>query len=269
VVLIAVRTGIYSHSMARVASLVVVACAVLITACTAARAPLADGTGTPAQRNGSTVQAGGPASSRPVPGAAYASGGCGATPLLLGSAPRWASSANPPPIRYAHAERGQVAGFMFGYPLMAGNPQPYSDKILWVVASPPGRDAAAAERSSALCRQARCVIDLASGSVARRDLSLRHRSPCPRLLAVHPVTERAHGHYRPLVRQAPVTTAKPAHGPDRRPGLHVPQTTRSGGTRIMVPARTWNLLRPWTQRPSLRPGMRHVSATVHASKGTE
>jgi hypothetical protein len=34
------------------------------------------------------------------------------------------------------AERGQVAGFLFGYPLMAGNPQPYSDKILWVVASP-------------------------------------------------------------------------------------------------------------------------------------
>jgi len=25
---------------------------------------------------------------------------------------------------------------LFGYPLMAGNPQPYSDKVLWVVASP-------------------------------------------------------------------------------------------------------------------------------------
>ena len=31
-----------------------------------------------------------------------------------------------------------MAGFLFGYPLMAGNPQPYSDKILWVVAAPRG-----------------------------------------------------------------------------------------------------------------------------------
>jgi hypothetical protein len=122
--------------MARVASLVLAACAVLITACTAGHAPLATGTGTPAQRNGSTAQASNPVSPPPVQGAAYASGGCGATALLLGSAPRWASSANPPPIRYALAEQGQAAGFLFGYPLVAGNPQPYSDKILWIVASP-------------------------------------------------------------------------------------------------------------------------------------
>lgn len=69
-------------------------------------------------------------------GAAITSGGCGATPLLLGSAPGWASSADPPPTRYALAERAPAAGFLFGYPLMAGNPRPYSDKILWVVASP-------------------------------------------------------------------------------------------------------------------------------------
>jgi len=124
--------------MARVASLVFAACAVLLTACTAGPAPLAAGTGTPAQRNSSAAQAGRPVSAPPVPGAAYASGGCGATPLLLGSAPRWASSANPPLIRYALAERGQAAGFLLGYPLMAGNPQPYSDKILWVVASSRG-----------------------------------------------------------------------------------------------------------------------------------
>jgi len=122
--------------MARAASLVVAACAVLITACTAAHAPPATGAGTPAQPNGSTVQAGRPASPPPVRGAAYTSGGCGATPPVLGSAPRWASSSDPPPIRYALAEEGQVAGFLFGYPLMAGNPRPYSDKILWVVASP-------------------------------------------------------------------------------------------------------------------------------------
>src|SRR5215831_17802499 len=59
-----------------------------------------------------------------------------ATRLLRGAAPAWASAANPPPIRYALAERGQVAGFLFGYPLMAGNPRPYSDKIFWVVAHP-------------------------------------------------------------------------------------------------------------------------------------
>src|SRR5215470_15237178 len=109
--------------MARVASLVIAACAVLITACTAGHAPLAAGTGTPAQRNTSTAQAGRPASP-PVQGAAHASGGCGATPLLLGSAPGWASSANPPPIRYALARRGQAAGYLFGYPLMAGHPRP-------------------------------------------------------------------------------------------------------------------------------------------------
>jgi hypothetical protein len=122
--------------MARVASLVLAACAVLITACTAGHAPLADHTGTSGQRNASIASASRPASPPPVPGAAYASGGCGATPLLLGSAPRWASPANPPRIRYALARRGQAAGFLFGFPLMAGNPEPYSDKILWVVASP-------------------------------------------------------------------------------------------------------------------------------------
>jgi hypothetical protein len=102
----------YSNHMARAAILLAAACAFLATACTA--------------DHPAPVQA----------GARYASGGCGATPLLQGSAPGWASSANPPPIRYALAERGQVAGFLFGYPLMAGNPQPYSDKVLWVVASP-------------------------------------------------------------------------------------------------------------------------------------
>jgi hypothetical protein len=126
----------YSHGMARVASLVVVACAVLVTACTAGQSlPVTAAAGTSphsaAQVNGRSVPAGPP----PVQGAAYVSGGCGTSPLLLGAAPGWASSANPPRIQYALAERGQVAGFLFGYPLMAGNPQPYSDKILWVVAS--------------------------------------------------------------------------------------------------------------------------------------
>ena len=134
-VLTAALADTYSHGMARVASLVAAACAVLLAACTAGGTLPPTGTGTPAQRNSSIAQAGRTASP-PVQGAAYASGGCGATPLLLGPAPRWASSANPSPIRYALAKREQVAGFLFGYPLMAGNPQPFSDKILWVVASP-------------------------------------------------------------------------------------------------------------------------------------
>ena len=122
--------------MVRVASLAIAACAVLVTACTAGQTPPSAGTGTQAQRNTSSAQAGRPASPPPVQGAAITSGGCGATPLLRGSAPGWASSADPPLIRYALARRAQAAGFLFGYPLMAGNPQPYSDKILWVVASP-------------------------------------------------------------------------------------------------------------------------------------
>jgi hypothetical protein len=111
--------------MARFASLAAVAGVFLATACTA---------GHPAKSG--RAGAGTPAGPPPVPGAAYTGGGCGATRLLRGAAPEWTSAANPPPIRYALAERGHVAGFLFGYPLMAGNPRPYSDKILWVVAYP-------------------------------------------------------------------------------------------------------------------------------------
>ncbi len=116
--------------------MIVAACAFLATACTAghpAQVRTGAGTSAPPSPSASASVAADP---RPVRGAAYTSGGCGATPLLWGPAPNWASSANPPAIRYALAERGQVAGFLFGYPLMAGNPQPYSDKVLWVAASP-------------------------------------------------------------------------------------------------------------------------------------
>jgi hypothetical protein len=131
------KADAYSRGMARVASLVLAVCAVFLTACTAGRIPPPTGPGTPAQRNSSHDQAATPASPPPVRGA-DTSGGCGATPLLLGSAPRWASAANPPPMRYALARRGHVAGFLFGYPLVAGNPQPFSNKILWIVAAPRG-----------------------------------------------------------------------------------------------------------------------------------
>jgi hypothetical protein len=123
--------------MTRGATLAAVACAVLATACTAGHpAPVATAASTPAPVSSPSAGPAAPGGPPPVRGAKYTSGGCGATRLLRGAAPGWASSANPPPLRYALAERGQAAGFLFGYPLMAGNPQPYSDKILWVVATP-------------------------------------------------------------------------------------------------------------------------------------
>jgi hypothetical protein len=124
--------------MARAAAILIVAAsAFLATACTTSHhAQVRIGAVTSAPATSPSAQASVAAGPPPVRGAAYTSGGCGATPLLRGTAPNWASSANPPPIRYALAERGQVAGYLFGYPLMAGNPQPDSDKVLWVVASP-------------------------------------------------------------------------------------------------------------------------------------
>jgi hypothetical protein len=109
-------------------------CACVLTACTAGHPrPVATGTG--AATTGSNTVVGQPAGPPPVSGARYTGGGCGATRLLLGAAPGWASSADPPRLRYALAEHGAVAGFLFGYPLMARNPVPYADKILWVVSS--------------------------------------------------------------------------------------------------------------------------------------
>ena len=93
------------------------------TACTAGHpAQVRTGAATSAPETSPGAQANVTTGPPPVRGAAYTSGGCGTTPLLRGPAAGWASSANPPPIRYALAERGQVAGFLFGYPLMAANP---------------------------------------------------------------------------------------------------------------------------------------------------
>jgi hypothetical protein len=124
--------------MARLANLAIVVAGptLLMTACTTGHPSKAPGgavNSTSAKSSAGASPAAGPA---PVRGAAYTNGGCGGTRLLQGAAPGWASSASPPSIRYALAERGQVAGFLFGYPLKAGNPRRYSDKILWVVASP-------------------------------------------------------------------------------------------------------------------------------------
>lgn len=91
--------------------------------------------GTAQQRPGPSGAARGASAAGPA--------GCGATTLSRGRPPAWtnpgwANSANtaPPPIVHAVSAKGEVAGFLFSYPLMAGNPVPYSDKILWVVRLP-------------------------------------------------------------------------------------------------------------------------------------
>ncbi len=193
----AARDRLYGHGMARLASMAVVACAVLVTACTAGHSAAVAGAGTAsastAQAGSHSVQAGVPARRPPVQGAGHVSGGCGSSPLLLGAAPGWASSANPPRIRYALAERGQVAGFLFGYPLMAGNPARLGQDLVGCRFRP-GRHAAAADRPSAGCRRACGLFGLAGGFGAGGDLPFRGHGPFGRLLAVHAVLERAHGY---------------------------------------------------------------------------
>jgi hypothetical protein len=63
--------------------------------------------------------------------------GCGMTRILQGTGPRWAQSAQPPPIHYAVAEHGNAVGYLFGYPLViAAHQKQENDKILWVVRLP-------------------------------------------------------------------------------------------------------------------------------------
>jgi hypothetical protein len=127
--------------MARVAWLATVAAVVAVTACSAAHparqgspAPSRSATGTaaPAPAPPAMPQLSGPP---PVPGANYATGGCGPRPLLSGALPSWTASASPPAMIYVLGRHQQIAGFLFGFPLMAGHPEPFSDKILWVVRS--------------------------------------------------------------------------------------------------------------------------------------
>ena len=243
----------YSNHMARAAILLAAACAFLATACTADHpAPVQTGAATSAPANSPSVPAGPP----PVPGAAYTSGGCGATALLQGSAPGWASAANPPPIRYALAERGQVAGFLFGYPLMAGNPQPYSEQGPLGGCFPQGRSAAAAYRSSARCRYARRVLSLVSGFDARGDLPLGNRRPVARLLAVHPVLEWAYGHGRPLVRQTPLTSS-----PTLKDGVFLPSQVGFLVSQAAAPGVSPCLVSP-PQAVTASPVLHHLAAEL-------
>ena len=132
-----------------------------------------------------------PARPPPVRGAALpvavaARRRCSGDPLRTGRPPRTLTH----PV--CAPERGQLAGFLFGYPLMAGNPQPYSDKVLWVVASRRGGQPFGF-RPSARCRYAPCRPP--GQRIRRPGRSIpRTSSPHRQAAGFHPVLERAHGH---------------------------------------------------------------------------
>lgn len=65
-------------------------------------------------------------------GAETVEGGCGGTELLRGAKPRWTDGAGVGSLQmpYALSDNGDVAAFVFGHPLEAREPEPYSDKIL-------------------------------------------------------------------------------------------------------------------------------------------
>ena len=165
--------------MARIGYLAAVASALLATACTVGHPPPpGGGMSAPALSRGAAT---GPP---PVRGAAYASGGCGSTPLLRAAAPSWASSANPPRLRYALGERGQVAGVPVRLPADGGKLPVHLGQDPLDCRFPPGWPAATGHRSSARRRGPCRVVNLASGFVARADLPVRHRRSLARLLAV-------------------------------------------------------------------------------------
>ena len=71
------------------------------------------------------------------PGATPVAGGCGTTALYRGASPGWTKDARAPSdLVQATGRRGQVAAFIFGFPLRAGHPQNPDNKILWVVRQP-------------------------------------------------------------------------------------------------------------------------------------
>lgn len=90
----------------------------------------------------STTAATKPPTGRPATpgGAETVEGGCGGTELLRGAKPRWTDGAGVGSLQmpYALSDNGDVAAFVFGHPLEAREPEPYSDKILWVVRLPRG-----------------------------------------------------------------------------------------------------------------------------------
>ena len=138
-----------------------------------------------------------------MPGATYAAGGCGSTPLLLGSAPTWAASANPPPLRYALADQGEVAGFLFGYPMVAPASAADSDKVLWVVDSPRGGPLRVTGHPAGAAKPVVSSV-WPPDSRARGDLPVADRGSFARLLAVHAGLARPLRHLRPPVYRPPL-----------------------------------------------------------------
>lgn len=67
-------------------------------------------------------------------------GGCGATQVYKGGEPAWLNQAgannNPSFLPYAITTPANAAGFLFAYPLRAGNVSDPNNKILWVVGVP-------------------------------------------------------------------------------------------------------------------------------------
>ena len=78
----------------------------------------------------------------PVARATAIAGGCGKTPIYLGSEPAWLTQAgannNPKDVPYVIADPPIAAGFLFSYPLRSGPPNDPGNKILWVVDRPRG-----------------------------------------------------------------------------------------------------------------------------------
>lgn len=78
-------------------------------------------------------------SASPPPGASVVAGGCASSQVYRGGIPQWINQATgnntPDSLPYAIASPPIAAGFIFGYPLSAGHPDP-SNKILWVVGKP-------------------------------------------------------------------------------------------------------------------------------------
>lgn len=79
-------------------------------------------------------------SSSLTPRASGVSTECGSTAVLRGGIPSWLDQAggynNPSSLPYVIAHPAQAAGFIFTYPLRAGQRENPSNKILWVVRVP-------------------------------------------------------------------------------------------------------------------------------------